>query len=263
MNPRTYYRDHWLEIEPERFAAYEEMFRWRPELEPLLAPLAPAPGQTVLDYGCGPGELALELARRVGPDGHVHAADINARFLARTRELAAEARGAAPVSTHLLRDEHVPLPDACLDRAICKNVLEYVADPERTLRELRRLMRPAGILLATDSDWEMLVVEGIADERWAELFAAATIAYRTPRIGRKLYGLARRAGFREVSVAVIAVTDTEGQLLPILVNLASYARVSGRLDPARIDEVLDALAHAREAGTYLAVLPQFVVTATA
>jgi hypothetical protein len=70
----------------------------------------------------------------------------------------------------------------------------------------------------------------------------------------------RRAGFREVRVVTLAVTDTEGDLLPILENVASYARASGRLEPARIDAVLDALQRAREAGTYLAVLPQFLVT---
>lgn len=36
MNPETYYRDHWLEVDPERLDDYEEMFRWRPRMEPLL-----------------------------------------------------------------------------------------------------------------------------------------------------------------------------------------------------------------------------------
>ena len=40
MDPDSYYRDHWVEIEPERLDAYEAMFQWRPELEPLLAPAA-------------------------------------------------------------------------------------------------------------------------------------------------------------------------------------------------------------------------------
>ena len=57
------------------------MFRWRPEMAPLLAPAALEPGLHVADYGCGPGMLSLELARRVGPDGRVHGVDINPLFL--------------------------------------------------------------------------------------------------------------------------------------------------------------------------------------
>lgn len=33
MNPDTFYRDHWLDIDPEQIEAYEEMFRWHPRME--------------------------------------------------------------------------------------------------------------------------------------------------------------------------------------------------------------------------------------
>src|SRR5512145_1529759 len=89
MGEATYYRDHWVTVEPERLDAYEEMFRWRPQLEPLLAPARLGPGLTVVDYGCGPGHLAVELARRVGPEGRVLALDLNAEFRQRTAERAA------------------------------------------------------------------------------------------------------------------------------------------------------------------------------
>ena len=44
MQAETYYRDHWLEVAPERLEAYEKMFRWRPEMAPLLAPAEIAEG---------------------------------------------------------------------------------------------------------------------------------------------------------------------------------------------------------------------------
>ena len=40
-------------------------------------------GHVVADFGCGPGHAAIEFARRVGPNGHVHALDINAEFVQR------------------------------------------------------------------------------------------------------------------------------------------------------------------------------------
>src|SRR5689334_4632579 len=121
MNPETYYRDHWLEIDPERIEEYEEMFRWRPRMAPLLDPAEIGLGQRVVDFGCGPGMLTLELARRVGLEGHVHAVDVNPNFLERTRENAAREGLADRVSVHRASEDRLPLEDASVDRVICKN----------------------------------------------------------------------------------------------------------------------------------------------
>ncbi len=257
-----YYRDHWLEVEPERLGAYEEMFRWRSQMEPLLLPAALAPGQVVVDYGCGPGQLTVELARRVGEGGRVHAIDLNDLFARRTRERAnAEGLGERVV-VHRIEKDEVPLPAESADRVICKNVLEYVDDPASTLAQFRAVLRPGGVAHAIDSDWGMLMVEPLGPERVAELFAAARHAYRTPLVGRRLYGLFRTAGFRDVRVQVLAGADTRGHMAPVVLNMAHYARASGRLPAALLDTLVSELRVAVEAGTYLLVLPQFLVTGT-
>lgn len=260
MNEQTYYRDHWIEVAPERLEAYEEMFRWRPQMEPLLVPARLEPGQTVVDYGCGPGMLAVELAARVGPRGHVHGVDLNAAFLERARANAARAAVGDRVTFHRIVEDRIPLPDASVDRVIVKNVLEYVDDVAATLADFRRVLRPGGLAHAIDSDWGLLAVEPIGPERLAQLFAAASVAYRTPLIGRKLYGFMRAAGFRDVRVQILASADTRGVFAPIVFNMASYARESGRLDTAVIDQVLGDLQRGIAEGSYLLVLPQFLVT---
>jgi ubiquinone/menaquinone biosynthesis C-methylase UbiE len=262
-NPETYYRDHWLTIEPERFEAYDQMFRWRPEMDPLLAPADLASGQAVLDYGCGPGWMAIELARRVGTAGHVHALDVNDAFLTRAEEHAAAEGVRERVSFHRLTDDRIPIGDASLDRVISKNVFEYLGDLHATLLEIRRVLRSGGRLHVIDSDWGMLAVEPIGEKPIAELFAASSLAYKTPLIGRKLYGAMRAAGFRDVRVQILASADTGGHFAPIVFNMASYARASGRMDPAKIDRLLDELKGSIEGGTYLLVLPQFLVTGSA
>lgn len=263
MEAETYYREHWLSVEPERVEAYEEMFRWRPQMAPLLEPAGITAGQVVVDYGCGPGMLSLELARRVGPEGHVHAVDINELFLRRAGEHAERERVRGRITFHRIEKDALPLPDVSVDRIVCKNVLEYVDDPVSTLRDFRRVLRPGGLVHATDSDWGMLVVEPIGPERVARIFDAASIAYRTPLIGRRLHGLMRAAGFGEVRVAVLAGPDTRGRAAPILLNMARYARASGRLDPAEIDRFVEDVKAAIEQQTYLMVLPQFLVTGAA
>jgi ubiquinone/menaquinone biosynthesis C-methylase UbiE len=51
----------------------------------LLDLAAPQPGERVLDIGCGPGTTVLELAKHVGPGGHVLGADVSERSVARAR----------------------------------------------------------------------------------------------------------------------------------------------------------------------------------
>lgn len=259
----SYYRDHWIDVEPERMEAYEALFQWREGLEPLIAPAAIGAGQTVVDFGCGPGHLTVELARRVGPEGRVVAVDINPEFLERTRARA-ERRGVGDrVSAEHLEEERIPLADGSVDRVVCKNVLEYVPDPGVTLEEFRRVLRPGGLAHVTDSDWGAVIVEPLGPERVARLLDAASVAFRTPRIGRSLYGLFRRAGFANLRVQVLANADTLGLLRPVLANMTSYARASRRLSEAEIERLLADVDSAVEAETYLALLPQFLVTGQA
>jgi ubiquinone/menaquinone biosynthesis C-methylase UbiE len=263
MNEQTYYRDHWLEVDPDRIEAYEAMFRWRPEMAPLLDSAEIGAGHSVVDYGCGPGMLSLELAARVGPAGRVHAVDINDLFLGRAALHADEEKLRERIVFHRIEQDRLPLDDASVDRVVCKNVLEYVDDPVETLRDFRRALRTGGLVHAIDSDWGMLAVEPIGPERVARLFEAASVAYRTPLIGRKLYGFMRAAGFDEVRARVLASPDTRGHYAPILLNMAKYARESGRLPRAEIDAFVRDVKESVEAGTYLLVLPQFLVTAVA
>lgn len=262
VDRETYYHDHWLHVEPERMGRYEAMFQWRDGHAALIAPAEVGAGQVVIDFGCGPGGLSVELARRVGPEGRVLAMDINPAFLERTRTLAATEGLADRVETRLLEGDAIPLADASADRVVCKNVLEYVADPARTVAEFRRVLRPGGIAHVSDSDWGAVIVEPDA-AGFARIMAAAAIAFRTPHIGRRLYGLFREAGLDDVLVQMVASPDTVGALRPVLRNMAGYARTSAQLADADIDAFLDAVDRAVEQQRYLAVLPQFLVTGRA
>jgi len=263
MQAETYYRDHWLDVDSDRVEAYEEMFRWRPEMAPLIGPAEIGEGHVVVDYGCGPGMLSLELARRVGPSGHVHAVDVNEMFLGRGARHAEREGVRDRVSFHHIEKDALPLEDESVDRIVCKNVLEYVDDPVATLRDFRRVLRPGGLVHATDSDWGMLVVEPIGPDRLARMFEAASIAYRTPLIGRRLYGLMREAGLADVRVAVLAGPDTKGRAAPILLHMAKYARESKQLDEEEIERFVEDVKRAVDEHTYLLVLPQFLVTGAA
>jgi ubiquinone/menaquinone biosynthesis C-methylase UbiE len=252
--------EHWTNIDAERMARYETMYRWSDAAETFYRAAEISEGLVVADFGCGPGHTAVEFAHRVGKHGHVHALDVNAEFIARTRQRAEAVGLADRITAHLLDGERLPLPDATLDRVTARNTIIYVRDPVATFGEFRRVLKPNGIAHAIESDWPLTAVEPLSNE-WCALVSAAIGSWRTPEIGRKLYGVARRAGFAEVALEVLTKPDTEGRLLGMIRTVAGYARESGHLAPERIDAALASVEASLADGTFLAITPQFVVTA--
>lgn len=257
------FQDHWLNIEPERMERYETMYQWNPASEVFYVPAKLGEGQVVADFGCGPGHAAIEFAKRVGPTGHVHALDINAEFVRRARARA-DANGLGDrITVHLLEEARLPLPDSGLDRVVARNTIIYVANPIATFTEFRRVLRSGGLAHAIEGDWRLTAVEPVPTEEWQALIEAASWAWPRPEIGRRLYGFARQAGFGEVSIQVLTSPDTKGRLLGMIQTVAGYARQSGELEDGRVDMILQTVERAIAQGTYLAISPQFAVTATA
>ncbi|MFD7256418.1 class I SAM-dependent methyltransferase [Streptomyces sp. NPDC059874] len=108
-----------------------------------------APGDVLVDYGCGPGKVAAEAARRLG--ARVVGVDTSPEML----ELA-RASGTAVAEYHLVEDGRVTgLADGCADAVMCNHVLASLPTQEALLAvftEIRRLLRPGApfVLLTTD-----------------------------------------------------------------------------------------------------------------
>ena len=263
MRNASGFQDHWLKIDPERLERYETMFQWNPATEAFYAAAKIGPGNAVADFGCGPGHAAIEFAKRVGPTGHVHALDINAEFIERTRARAQVQGLSDRITAYLLMDAKLPLPDASLDRVIARNAIIYVDDPVATFAEFRRVLRPGGLAHAIEGDWRLTAVEPVPTDEWRALIEAASWAWPRPEIGRGLYGYARRAGFTEISIQVLTSPDSEGRLTGMIRTVADHARSSGALDDKTIDRILQRVETGLAEGTYLAIVPQFLVTASA
>jgi ubiquinone/menaquinone biosynthesis C-methylase UbiE len=257
-----YYRSHWVTIETERLERYDQFFQWQPQMEPMLEGLPLAQARNVVDYGCGPGWVALEIARRA-PRAAVIGCDINADFLDRARRHASESGLEDRVEWHHIEKDEVPVADGAADVVFCKNVLEYVDSMDATLREFHRVLKPGGVARLIDSDWDMMVIEPLGAERVSELWTAAGHAYNDRQAGRHLYGSARRAGFSDVHVRMASICDTEGFFRPMIMSVASYATEGGGLDSKEGEAFMRDIEAAIERHEYMAVLPQFIVTAVA
>lgn len=98
----------------------------------------------VLDFGCGTGALARVLARM---GWQVSGTDVSEPMLAQARQLAPELE-----LVPLVLGSPLPFPDRSFDAVVASSVLEYLADPRATLRELARVLVPGGVLLCTVPD---------------------------------------------------------------------------------------------------------------
>jgi ubiquinone/menaquinone biosynthesis C-methylase UbiE len=115
------------------------------------------PGMAVLDCGCGPGSITIDMAPVVAP-GAMIGIDLAQRQIENARALAAE-RGAANVSFELGDISDLRFPDRSFDAAFAHNVLEHLRDPLKALNEIRRVLRPGGVIGILDDDWGALVWE--------------------------------------------------------------------------------------------------------
>jgi demethylmenaquinone methyltransferase/2-methoxy-6-polyprenyl-1,4-benzoquinol methylase len=104
-------------------------------------------GQVVLDLAGGTGDLAKEFAGRVGPQGHVVLADINAQMLRQGRSRLVNAGVAGNLSIAQLDAQNLPFADGSFDRIAIAFGLRNVTDKDAALRSMFRVLKPGGKLL--------------------------------------------------------------------------------------------------------------------
>lgn len=113
----------------------------------MLDAAAIAPGARVLDIAAGAGDQTLDMARRVGPQGHVLATDISARMLTLAQENL-RAASLANVETRLADAQALGLAGADFDAAVCRLGLMFCPAPCDALTAIRAALKPGGRLSA-------------------------------------------------------------------------------------------------------------------
>jgi ubiquinone/menaquinone biosynthesis C-methylase UbiE len=98
-------------------------------------------GERVLDVACGTGVVTRLAAERVGPTGTVAALDINPGMLAVARTVTPASMA---IGWHEASVEKSGLPDEAYDVVLCQMGLQFCSDKAAALREMRRLLAPAG-----------------------------------------------------------------------------------------------------------------------
>jgi ubiquinone/menaquinone biosynthesis C-methylase UbiE len=119
------------------------------EIERLAEWLELRPGMRVADVGAGDGTYAVELARRVGPTGHVYATEISRERLAEIRQ-AATAAGLSNITAIEGAVSRTNLPEACCDAIFTRFVYHHLDDAPAINADLVARLRPGARLLIID-----------------------------------------------------------------------------------------------------------------
>jgi SAM-dependent methyltransferase len=158
-------------------------------------------GMCVLDCGCGPATITLDLAKLVSP-GQVVGIDLEPNQLRsaqdRSRQQGINASfGVASVYA-------LPFADSQFDAVFAHALFEHLREPTRALSEMRRVLRSSGIVAPRSPDWAGWLVYPPCPliEQGFDSFKKIQIANGgNPHVGRALRGLLRQSGFSNVSLS--------------------------------------------------------------
>jgi SAM-dependent methyltransferase len=205
-----------------------------------------APGQRVLDVGCGPGLDARAVAELVGLAGRVAAIDYDPAMI-RAAQSADESRAAGmPRIWYQLADAAgIPYRTSTFDGCYSERVLQHTFNAATVVSEMARVTKPGGVIVIADTDWATLSIDAPepAVERALVRFVGDTL--RNGLAGRQLRRLMTTAGLTHVEVEAWPLVWTDYRLFRStslsLIQMERRAVGAGALsadDVARLDEAL-------------------------
>ena len=156
------------------------------------------PGHRVLDFGCGPGTISVGLARAVEP-GELHGIDMEASQIEIARA-AAVAGGHDNAVFHTGQVTDLPFADDTFDVAHCHAVLQHVPDTQGTLAEVKRVLKPGGVIASREGFIGSSFLEPEAEGGWELVSKLIRARGGHPHIGKELKRVFLEAGFVDVTV---------------------------------------------------------------
>jgi ubiquinone/menaquinone biosynthesis C-methylase UbiE len=158
---------------------------------------------SVLDVGCGPGTISVDIARLVSP-GLVTGIDLSEEVISIARRNA-EGMDDVNISFHADDVYDLSFDDASFDIVYAHQVLQHLSDPIRALREMHRVLTPGGLVAVRDADYSKFKwsPQDARLDRWMTLYHDITKNNGAEAdAGRYLADWIRAAGFEESKTSV-------------------------------------------------------------
>lgn len=205
--------------------------------------LGAAPGRRILDVGCGLGDDAAALAGLVATGGTVVGVDGSQAMVEEARRRHGGVEG---LSFEVADAANLPFDAASFDACRIDRVLQHIADPAPVVREMTRVLRPGGVLVAYDNDWETLTVDSADRGLTRTVLNAWCDRFPSGWIGRRLVPLFLQAGLRDVVASpktlVLRELDVADRIYCFIATVGRLADagVVGRDDAGRWSDGLRA-----------------------
>jgi ubiquinone/menaquinone biosynthesis C-methylase UbiE len=262
-------RDTWVDVDalddPGRFVRYLDAFNgmaWlRDHKGRALDAFGPQPRGRFLEVGCGAGDDAIVLARRLA-GGAVTGLDPSCTMTA-TATARTEGSG---LPLHFITGSGYELPfaDASFDGVCSLMTFDILAHPEQALQEMVRVAKPGGRVMVSASDHGSFVIDAPDRTLTRALIEGFCDGMHSGWIGRQLPGMFSRCGLGAIEVTPDTVTLRAADypvVRPIVLeNMVRAAQTHGRIGADEGQRWLNALDDAHACGSFFAASTFFIVS---
>lgn len=221
-----------------------------------LSLLSLAPGQSVLEVGCGSGVILPALAECVSPDGRVVGVDHADGFVREARALVSRCGLQKTVTVDEGDAYKLPYSAGTFDAAHCERVLMHLEDPDAAIREMIRVVRPGGIVVAVEPDWTGIRIDHQDQEAFERVYAR-TLSMRNKNMGLTLYRRFGELGLQERRYlpATAVITDfAQFRMFGLKLERGVEALLNdGTFSPDRLNEVVPQLERTSTLGTFYSI----------
>ena len=180
------------------------------------------PGLRLLDFGCGPGTISVGLARAVAP-GEMHGVDMAEAQIETAREMAAS-QGQDNAIFHVGDVTELQFEDNFFDVAHCRNVLMHVPDTAAVLSEVKRVLKPGGIIACREMICESAFTHpdfGIMRRSWEMFEDLIKADDGHPQMGKDMKAHILEAGFVDIRMSASFSTYSSPEEIASIYHLAS------------------------------------------
>ncbi len=158
------------------------------------------PRLRVLDFGCGPGTISMGLAKAVEP-GELHGVDMEESQIS-IAQAAASAGGHRNAVFQTGDVTDLPFENDSFDVAHCNALLMHVPDTKAVLAEVRRVLKPGGIISSREMFVDSSFLEPELSGGWETFSRLITANGGHPQMGKELKRAFLEAGFSDISTGV-------------------------------------------------------------
>ncbi len=251
------------DVAPDFFIKFLDLLDNLPDIKRIRAEsnkrLNLAPGNKVLDLGCGIGGGTFPLADAVGSTGLAAGIDISSSMIESANRRAANRPG---VQFKIGDASAIPYSDGFFDAARTERLFLYLPDCLGTIHEMKRVIKPGGRVCLIDTDIDSTALYSKKPTLTRKMTSIVAASMPNPNSGRELPALARQASLKDIQIETFGVSSPYEFFLLAMAAALSKAANNGAVPRSEVDECLAEQASLNASGNFFQMWSFIVVSAT-